>query len=235
MSHGESSSSSSFFASDGTWPWLPVSSSAGLRRHKPEDLLRSVVNDVLRFFSSDENVHRYCPNNTVKPRTPFDFEQGKAPRISIDDYCTRICKYVLCYWDPDNKEGIRCEDHMYNCAAFCLSFVCLMRKLVSASSGKIVPNENNIHRLVATAIYLYEKLNNDGFFVIDYYSKIFGIRKLELVRLEKIMLENIKSDLNCMSMIRATDWSSSMLNRTEYPASTEICRSFCAGEYKVPM
>lgn len=103
------------------------------------------------------------------------FSSETVPSISIECYLSRIFTYS------------RIEMSSLISALIYLDRAC--------KYGKIVLTKYNIHKMLFVSILTSIKINEDEIYKIDYYAKIAGVSKKELIKLEYEFLCLIKFNL----------------------------------------
>lgn len=154
-------------------------SSFDSERSTNEDYDSEILEERNPLISSIANVLEYIIVNNKNFKSTvanqLSFFSRQVPQISIEDYLDRIDFYS------------NCED-----SSLIIALIYIDR---ATSHGKIILNENIIHRLLFTAVFVAIKYNEDQYYKIDYYAKTAGISVKELLILENEFVDLVEFDL----------------------------------------
>ena len=127
------------------------------------------------IFNSTEDCLSFCYNEKIIAQKKLLFNAKELPTITIKNYLYRIQTYS------------EAEDNTLIFALILIDKIC--------ETGSIILTEYNIHRLLFISILISIKYNEDLVFELDCYSKIAGITKKEIKKLEYEFLTLIKFEV----------------------------------------
>ena len=141
---------------------------------KPNDILIDNISSTLESLI-EENKHLINYNEKIITQKKLLFNAKELPTITIKNYLYRIQAYS------------EAEDNTLIFALILIDKICEI--------GSIILTEYNIHRLLFISILISLKYNEDLVFELDCYSKIAGISKKEIKKLEYEFLTLIKFEV----------------------------------------
>ena len=141
---------------------------------KPNDILIDNISSTLESLI-EENKHLLNYNEKIIAQKKLLFNAKELPTITIKNYLYRIQTYS------------EAEDNTLIFALILIDKIC--------ETGSIILTEYNIHRLLFISILISIKYNEDLVFELDCYSKIAGITKKEIKKLEYEFLTLIKFEV----------------------------------------
>ena len=141
---------------------------------KPNDILIDNISSTLESLI-EENKHLLNYNEKIIAQKKLLFNAKELPTITIKNYLYRIQTYS------------EAEDNTLIFALILIDKIC--------ETGSIILTEYNIHRLLFISILISIKYNEDLVFELDCYSKIAGISKKEIKKLEYEFLTLIKFEV----------------------------------------
>lgn len=141
---------------------------------KPNDILIDNISSTLESLI-EENKHLINYNEKIITQKKLLFNAKELPTITIKNYLYRIQTYS------------EAEDNTLIFALILIDKICEI--------GSIILTEYNIHRLLFISILISLKYNEDLVFELDCYSKIAGISKKEIKKLEYEFLTLIKFEV----------------------------------------
>ena len=129
------------------------------------NIVCSILNEIIRNEKNNINNNKNFYNSKEFTFNLIDnFEIKSNPNISLQNYLSRILKYIK----PQPSTII-------------ISLI-LIDKFCENSNLNL--NEKNIHKIFLTAIIIAIKYNEDEYLTNNYYAKVGGILQKELFRLE---------------------------------------------------
>ncbi len=141
---------------------------------KPNDILIDNISSTLESLI-EENKHLLNYNEKIIAQKKLLFNAKELPTITIKNYLYRIQTYS------------EAEDNTLIFALILIDKIC--------ETGSIILTEYNVHRLLFISILISIKYNEDLVFELDCYSKIAGITKKEIKKLEYEFLTLIKFEV----------------------------------------
>lgn len=155
----------------------------GLRRRAATDSDRQALWQDEEFASTPSCEHFVAGLGLVltrwaeataaapKPRNKTHFDSAHAPPMGISDYLTkRIHRYFLC---------------SESCYVLALVYMDRLGKVDPA----MAVCDLNVHRMLATALLVAAKFNDDVYFANGYYAKVSGLSLREINLLESRFLK----------------------------------------------
>lgn len=145
--------------------------------------LSDVVTRVLEFgFPTTSSATSPPTSPVILQKSPFDFESGQFPTISLGAYIERFVNGSWC-----SAEGLT------------MALVILDR--VVSRSG-IVMTPNNVFLLFAASFTIASKIHDDKFYTNRWFAYVAGVTTRELNALELAALLSINFDVN----VTASEW-----------------------------
>ena len=125
-----------------------------------------IIKSIFIILSTILEQNKKLPNykELLKKQSNICFNSYSTPNISLYEYLNRIQKYSLI------------EKNTFISALVYIDRFC--------KKSKIMLTYYNIYRVIFAAILISIKFNEDKFFDYEYYSKIAGIKKAELKKIE---------------------------------------------------
>lgn len=123
----------------------------------------------------EENKGQKQPKEIIERQKKMSFHSKTPASVSLPEYIERILKYS------------HIEESTLIIALIYIDRLC--------DRQNVILSDNNIHRIVFTAIILATKYNEDDFYSNSYYSKVGGIVVEELNVLEFEFAKLIKYTL----------------------------------------
>ena len=118
-----------------------------------------IIADLLKDICEDGKSNKEETLKIIKP-----FISKKIPSISINDYIERLFKYS------------KVSEEIFICVLIYIDKVC--------GNRKINLNYNNIHKLILASFIASIKFNEDNYYSLNYYAKLGGVSKKEIISLE---------------------------------------------------
>jgi len=180
------------------------------KKMKPEELTRdrymSVGADHQHFTEGEITkvlanviVSRVAANDDLlksEPNLAFDrtFSGSKVPRISIEEYVSRIVHYLtgLAKFEINNDYDNHCHSDL--AFRYIVMALILLDKLSLVDQVQI--NSTNIHRVLITAVMIASKLLDDIQPNNQYFAQLGGVSKPELNRYEAHFCSLLKFNLH---------------------------------------
>ena len=118
-----------------------------------------VIADLLKDICEEGKSNKEEILKIIKP-----FISKKIPSISINDYIERLFKYS------------KISEEIFIFVLIYIDKVC--------GNHKINLNYNNIHKLILASFIACIKFNEDNYYSMNYYAKLGGVSKKEIINLE---------------------------------------------------
>lgn len=118
-----------------------------------------IIADLLKDICEEGKSNKEETLKIIKP-----FISKKIPSISINDYIERLFKYG------------KVSEEIFIFVLIYIDKVC--------GNHKINLNYNNIHKLIFASFIVSIKFNEDNYYSTNFYSKLGGVSKKEIIILE---------------------------------------------------
>jgi len=129
-----------------------------------------LISDLLNDICKEDKKNKEDKKLLIKP-----FISKKIPAISIFEYIERLSKYS------------KVSDEVFIFVLIYIDRIC--------GIYKINLNYYNIHKLIIASFIVSIKYHEDEYYSIDFYAKIGGIPKKEMINLEYTFLNLIQFNL----------------------------------------
>ena len=118
-----------------------------------------IIADLLKDICEEGKSNKEEISKIIKP-----FISKKIPSISINDYIERLFKYS------------KVSEEIFIFVLIYIDRIC--------GDHKINLNYNNIHKLILASFIVNIKFNEDNYYSLNYYAKLGGVSKKEIMNLE---------------------------------------------------
>lgn len=136
----------------------------------------SLIKVISKILTSVIEEKKKLPNykKVIKSQTKMVFSSNNIPKISIEDYLTRIQKYT------------KVEKSTLIISLIYIDRIC---------SKKLILTYFNVHRIIFSAILISIKYNEDIYYKNKYYAEIAGVNIKELEILEHSFVDLLEFKL----------------------------------------
>ena len=138
-----------------------------------ETLIENISSIIESLIEENKNLLDYKEKLKIQKKSVFN--KDELPHISIKNYLHRIQTFS------------EAEDNTLIISLIFLDKIC--------DTASIILTEYNVHRLLFISILIAIKYNEDLVFELDYYSKIAGMTKKEINKLEYEFLKLINFEV----------------------------------------
>ena len=118
-----------------------------------------IIADLLKDICEEGRSNKEEALKIIKP-----FISKKIPSISVNDYIERLFKYS------------KVSEEIFIFVLIYIDRIC--------GNHKICLNYNNIHKLILASFIASIKFNEDNYYSMNYYAKLGGVSKKEIISLE---------------------------------------------------
>ena len=129
-----------------------------------------IIGELLNDICKENKKNSEDKILLIKP-----FLSKKIPSISIIDYIERLSRYS------------RAPDELFVLILIYIDRICAMYKFNL--------NYYNIHKLIIASFVCSTKYHEDEYYSIDFYAKLGGVSKKEMINLEYIFLSLLQFNL----------------------------------------
>ena len=139
---------------------------------KDDSLIKAISEILISVIDEKRKLPYY--KKVIKSQTKMVFSSTNIPKISIEDYLTRIQKYA------------KVEKSTLIISLIYIDRIC---------AKKLTLTYFNVHRIIFSAILISIKYNEDVYYKNKYYAEIAGVNVKELEILEHSFLDLLEFKL----------------------------------------